>query len=469
MGRADEGQLQGAEFAGFGEARSLVLLAMPLTGGYLAELAKAFTDMIIVGRLGSVQLAATCLSVDVVYSFLMLPFGILSMTTVLVGAAVGAGDKPAAGAAMRDGICCALLLAIPAIALCLVLPGIFAAIGEPAEVVAYSRRFLAPAAWGMVPILVYAMLRSAVAPLGAANAGFAIMAAGIVANVPLCYGLVHGGLGLPRIGVAGAGIATTTVNWLMLAAAAVYFKLRGVFAAYRISAAIGAAPWRGIRRLLILGMPAGAANIFEYAGFAVITVIIGTLGAATLAGSQIVFNTLFAMSLLAYGIGDAATVRISYRLGRGEGGLARRAGATALALASILAGTLAIALWAWPLPFIGIFIDLGDPANLPVIAIARRLFAIGAAFQLFDALQAVLTRLLRGYKDTLMTMASVGIGYWAFGVGVGSLLAFGSGLGAAGMWLALTGGIFLVAVLLGIRYRTILRRQANPVVASASA
>jgi hypothetical protein len=52
------------------------------------------------------------------------------------------------------------------------------------------------------------MLRSAVAPLGAANAGFAIMAAGIPANAPLCYGLVHGGLGLPRLDVAGVGITS---------------------------------------------------------------------------------------------------------------------------------------------------------------------------------------------------------------------------------------------------------------------
>jgi len=57
-------------------------------------------------------------------------------------------------------------------------------------------------------------------------------------------------------------------------------------------------------------------------------------------------------------------------------------------------------------------------------------------------------------------MISVALGYWLCGVGIGALLAFGLGLGAAGMWLALTGGLLLVAALLGLRYRTIARRAS---------
>jgi MATE family multidrug resistance protein len=283
------------------EVKPIVRLAAPLTGGYLLELAKAITGMIIVGRMGSTQLAAVNLSVDVLYSFMMTPIGILSMVAIVIGAAKGKENDDAVATALRDGAWLALMLSIPSMFLCLALPHVFALCGQGAEVVSYARAFLTPVAVGLIPWLLFVVLRGALAALGRAAAGITAIAIGIVLNVPLCYGLVHGSFGLPRLGVAGAGIASAIVNWIMLLVVGSWMLISTASREPRIARRPDARSARSILGLLKLGLPAGAAGSFEYGGFVVITIIMGTLGPKVLAANQIVFNTIFVISLVAYG------------------------------------------------------------------------------------------------------------------------------------------------------------------------
>ena len=77
--------------------------------------------------------------------------------------------------------------------------------------------------------------------------------------------------------------------------------------------------------------------------------------------------------------------------------------------------------------------------------------------QVFDCLQAVASRALRGIKDTVVPLWLAGFGYWVLGIGGGSILAFPLGLGATGLWLGLAAGLITTGTLLAWRFERLTR------------
>ena len=78
------------------EVRSLLVIAAPLAAAYLAEIAMMITDMVIVGRLGSVQLAAVGLAGDLMIEIMLFGMAIVSIVGVLVAQASAPATRPPA-------------------------------------------------------------------------------------------------------------------------------------------------------------------------------------------------------------------------------------------------------------------------------------------------------------------------------------------------------------------------------------
>ncbi|MEM9317085.1 MAG: MATE family efflux transporter, partial [Pseudomonadota bacterium] len=73
------------------EGRTLLHIAVPLTAAYIAEMGMVITDMIIVGRLGSKELAAVGLAGDLFWVFLLIGMGVVSIVGVLAAQSLGLG------------------------------------------------------------------------------------------------------------------------------------------------------------------------------------------------------------------------------------------------------------------------------------------------------------------------------------------------------------------------------------------
>jgi MATE family multidrug resistance protein len=110
-------------------------------------------------------------------------------------------------------------------------------------------------------------------------------------------------------------------------------------------------------------------------------------------------------------------------------------------------------MWSVPSLLTSIFLDLLDPKNADVAELAGSLFMIAAFFQVMDGTQVTTQGALRGLKDTAVPMFICGLGYWAFGLGSGILLAFVLGYGAVGLWWGLAIGLAVSASLLFLRWR----------------
>jgi MatE/FtsH Extracellular len=149
---------------------------------------------------------------------------------------------------------------------------------------------------------------------------------------------------------------------------------RGAFAANRSE----------IGRILRLGLPIGGMRGIETGLFMTTGVLMGLLGPSALAAHQLVLNCAGVTFMVPLGLANAATVRVAVQLGAGRPASARRAGLVALALGIAFMSATAILLWTAPGAIIRLYLDIGDPANPPIVGIARNLFAIAALFQVFD-------------------------------------------------------------------------------------
>jgi MATE family multidrug resistance protein len=145
--------------------------------------------------------------------------------------------------------------------------------------------------------------------------------------------------------------------------------------------------------------------------------------------------------VIALAVGEACGVRVAHGVGAGAPREVRRSAVTGVGLGTVVMVLSASVLWLFPEEIVSAFLDVRDPKNAEVVAHAVVLAAIAAVFQLFDGLQAIGARALRGLKDTLVPMWIASVGYWVLGLLGGWILCFPLGYGAAGLWWGLAIGL----------------------------
>ncbi|HEX9535465.1 MAG TPA: MATE family efflux transporter, partial [Stellaceae bacterium] len=446
--RADQ-WLRGAVGSGIGaELRATLAFAAPLAAANLAQMAMGVTDMVMVGHLGALPLAAAGLGAMLYFTGGVVLQGILSAVAPLAAHALGAGDRAAAARIGGAGLALALLLALPFVAALTSLDRLLQWLGYNAALAVEIGHFLRAIAWGGPAFLGFAVLRSLLAALSQSRAVMAVLLLCVAGNAGLNWVLIYGHLGAPALGVTGSGYASATNQWLTLAGLALCARIMPGLAGLRVLRRAFALSWTPMASILRLGLPIGGIMGIEVGVFLAAGILIGLLGTAALGAHQLVLNCAGISFMVPLGLSQAATVRVAYELGAGRALAARRAGWVALALGiGFMSGT-AVVLWTVPEAIITVYIDIADTANRATVEIARRLLVIAARFQVFDGMQTIAAGALRGYKDTMVPMLLAGFGYWGAGFGGGWLLAFPLGYGAVGLWWGLALGLAVVAILL---------------------
>ncbi len=442
------------------ELPRLLKIAFPLALYYLTEVAMALTDMVIVGRLGSTELAAVGLSAGIVTEAILVCFGVLSMVGVLSAQALGAGRKTQVAIIVGQGFWVALTLSALVVALTGMLPELFVATGQDPEVVQFSRDYLAWMIWVTPFALGFVVLRNFLTVLSLAGVVAFVSVPAVGLNLLLNYLLVFGVYGFPEMGVAGAGLASIIVNFIMVLALFVYVRLNHYCREFHLFGAL----WQLERTIWIsifkLGVPVGMTALLEGGLFAVVGIMMGTLGADWLAANEILFHIIPFAFVVALAIGESAAVRIAYHVGAGNASVTQWIARAALLMGSCVMFVVALISWFFPEQIVALFVDINAPENARVVGIATGLASIAAIFQLFDGLQVVTAWCLRGLKDTVIPMWIASLGYWVCGLGSGYWFGFVQGHGAEGVWWGLAAGLMVTSVLLFTRFYLLLRKRS---------
>ncbi len=434
------------------ELKAHIIIALPLAAAFLAQIGMALTDNAIVGRLGSVQLAAIGLTGNLLWEILIVAISIVSIVGVLVAQSFGAKQINKIAHHVHQGIWVAIALSIPGTLLCYNATHLLALTDQDPQVLLLGNQYLQAAAWSFLPALLFTVLRSYTASLSLALAVGVITVGALGLNALLTYGLVFGKLGFPALGIVGAGWATTSVNWAMLLAMIIYTACSKGLKHYRLYHGLFDLDLAECWQIIRLGSPIGGLALVESGLFMAVAIMMGTIGVHALAANQVVINAIATTFMISLAIGEAAGIRVAHGIGAGNRAESRQSGVVGLGLGVFLGSLAGLAFIFGSHLLTGIFLDLDEPANLQVITLCSSLFVIAAAFQLFDGLQAIAVRALRGMKDVFVPMWIGTLGYWVVGIGGGYTLAFVLGYGPQGLWWGLAIGLMLTGILLPARF-----------------
>ena len=432
-------------------------LTVPMMLTQLGQIAMMTTDLALIGRLGEDAVAAAALAHTVYFISFTFGLGLVAAVSPLAAQAFGAGDVRRIRRSLRVGLWVALMISLPMMASPLYGEQILLALGQAPHSAALAQRYLYGLAWGIAPALGFIALRGMMSAVNRPQPPLWITLAAIPANALLVYLLIHGLFGLPELGLLGAGLATTLVNFATFFAAFGIVAFRKPFADYRPLAHLWRIDWPLMRQLLAIGAPISFSLLMEYGLFSSAALLMGLIGTAALAAHQIALQVTAVLFMIPLGIGMAATVRVGHAFGRNEPAAVKRAGLVAalLGVALVAALTLAIVLGRYALA--RLFFGSGETSEVTV-ELTATLLLVGATFFIADGLQTIMGGALRGLNDTRMTLLFAIIGYWCVGFPTAWVLAFSAGLGAVGVWIGLSLGTYVYAALLILRFRKLARR-----------
>lgn len=437
---------------------ALARLGVPLAGANLAELGMALTDMAIVGRLGAAEFAAVGLAGGVIFDVEAILSGVLTVIGVLVAEAYGRGERERVGAIAGQGLRIGLLLSLPLMGLCLLLPAILSLTGQDSQVLTLGAVYLRAVMWSFPFFMAYAVLVDVATALHRPRTVFLVSTAAVALNAVLSWLLVFGVGGWQGWGVAGAGYATSLVNAAMVTALAVAcFGDRQLRSWLPLRALMRGDRQAG-RDIVKVGLPVAGMTLAESGMFTVVMVLIGGFGTVALAASKMVFGYVQVAGAFAFAAADAAAIRVAMAAGRGDRTGVLRAGLLACIVGTVLLILLAIVPLAFPYEVAAVFLGELHGEDLEVADQARLLFGIGALYLVLQGLQTIVEHALRGLRDTLVPMWLSLAGLWLVGLAGGALLAYGAGMGVAGLWWGMTAGSGLTALLFLRRFAVLSAR-----------
>jgi multidrug resistance protein, MATE family len=444
------------------EARALASLSVPIILTNIGQVAIQTTDVVLIGWLGPEALAASVLGVNVMFVLLLFGIGVVAATAPLIAQDLGrsrhAVREPRR--TVRQGLWAALALGLPACLLLWNIAPLLHLFRQDPALIAAAEPFVRAAMWGFLPGLWFVVLRNFIASLERPRAAMVIMLIGVLFNAIAAYGLIFGRLGMPALGLQGAGIAAALTNGFLFVGLLGYVLIDWQFRRFHILGRLFRPDWARFREIFRIGLPIGVTLVMEVGLFATAGFLIGLIGTAQLAAHQIALQCASVAFMVPLGLAQAATVRVGLAAGAGDAQGVWRAGIAALAIGGLFMLGTATLMWTAPHSIVGLFIDARDPAHAPVVHAAVTFLAVAALFQIFDGGQVIGAGALRGLKDTRWPMAIAGLAYWIVGIGLAVGLGFRAGWGGLGIWIGLAASLAVAAFLMVARFFLLQRRFA---------
>jgi MATE family multidrug resistance protein len=443
------------------ELPPLLHLAIPLIAGELGWVSMSLVDTIMLGHLPNSALAMSSAALaQVLFNTLCFGVGgVLLGLDTLISQALGARQQREANRWLLHGLVLAVALSVLLIAIFAVTPVLLLHLPVDRAILTGAVPAMQGLNYGTLPLLLYFALRRY---LQAAHHGrpiaFALISANLV-NAAADWFLIFGHrwhiashtIAIPAFGVTGSSWATSFARvYLMLVLLIAVWRADrnhhyGLLLSLREKAS-RRIEYQHLRRLFLLGAPAGASIFVEIAIFALVTALIATFGRLSLAGHEVALQCASTTFMVPFAISAATSVRVGHAIGRMRIGIGTTANVIAAGWSGIGTGAAfmlcaSVLLLTVPSKIAHIFTP--DPG---VIAAAIPLLLIAAGFQFFDGVQITATGALRGAGNTTAPFITQLIAYWVIGMPLGILLGFHEKLGAAGLWwgllIALTCGAF---------------------------
>lgn len=436
----------GAEF------RATFALAWPLVIAQVAQNALQATDVIMMGWLGPEALAAGTLANSFIMPLFLFGVGVVGAVAPLTAQARGRRDIKAVRRVVRQGFWAAILLALLLVPIMLQFRTIYGWLGQDPALAARAEQYVQIALFMLAPAMGVIVLRSLLSTFEATRVILLITVGGVIFNAGANYLLMFGHLGLPRLELRGAALATVLTNLFMLGLMLTYVLRQRRLKRFHILMRFWKPDWPRFREIFRIGTPIGLTVLAEVGLFSAAAILMGRLGTDELAAHAVALQCASLAFMVPLGMGIAATVRVGIAYGRKDATGIHKAGWASFALGTGFMAVSALAFIVFGPAIVSVFLDPALPENRNALGFAATYLVIAGIFQLADGAQVVAAHALRGLSDTKVPMIIAIFGYWLVGLPVAWLLGFTLGLRGIGIWIGLATALLFVAVLLMGRF-----------------
>jgi putative efflux protein, MATE family len=391
-----------------GGIKDVLRVGLPLVMSMASTTAMEFTDRVFLGNYSVISIAAALpagLANFVLLSFCM---GLVDYVGVFVAQYTGAGQPRRVGAALWQGLWFCLPASLILASLTFAAEPLFALAGHPPEVQAQEATYFSILCLGSGFAVTGMCLSSFFSGRGLTMPVMVVHVIGALLNIPLDYALIYGRFGLPEMGIAGAALATCFA-WFLSALLLALLVFRrdnernfGVRSSWRFDKAL-------FLRFLRFGLPSGVQFLMDILGFTLFLFIIGSLGAESLAATNIVFSLNALVFLPMVGFSVAASILVGQAMGAGDPDRAAYANTSTLYLCVTYTLILDAAFVFFPRELLSLFRpqDLSPEHFEAVRETGVVLLRLVAVYCLFDSVGIIQYGSLRGAGDTRFIMLTI--------------------------------------------------------------
>lgn len=431
-------------------------LAAPVMLGMLGHTFVGLIDNIMVGQLGTAELAAVSLGNSFMFIAMSLGIGFSTAITPLIAEADGENNFASGKLAFKHGLFLCTTLGIILFLGVLFAKPLMYYMEQPVEVVELAIPYLDLVAVSLIPLIIFQAFKQFSDGLSMTKYPmYATLIANIV-NVFLNYLLIFGKFGLPQMGIVGAAIGTLVSRLIMVVFLWFFLKRREKSKAYVTNIKFFVLQSSMLKKILTLGFPSALQMFFEVGIFTSAIWISGILGKNPQAANQIALNLSAMTFMVAMGLSVAAMVRVGNQKGLQQYRELRRIAFSIFLLTFFIEIVFALCFIVFNNLLPEIYLDLDDVENLvdntEVMTIAAKLLLIAALFQISDGIQVAVLGALRGLQDVKIPTAITFFAYWIIGFPISFYLGLYTEYKSIGIWIGLLAGLTTSALLLYARF-----------------
>lgn len=440
-------------------------LSFPVILGLLGHTIVQLVDNIMVGQLGTTELAAISLGNSFVFIAMSLGIGFSTAITPLVAQADGRKDREAAQDVLSHGVVLCTVLGVSLFIAVFSARKLMYSMGQPPAVVEFAFPYLKWVAASLIPLIIFQAYKQFTDGLSKTRPAMYATVFSNILNIILNYFLIFGYGGFPKMGVEGAAIGTLIARTGAVIFILLFIQYHPLFNGYSLRISFKKQRISLFKKILSLGFPSALQMFFEVAFFTMAIWMSGILGKNSQAANQIALNLSAMTFMFAMGLGVVAMIRVGNQFGMKTYADLRRIAISLFLLIGLFDVLFCIIYLSFNEQLPWIYLEnygAATPSDtLEVVSIAAGLLLVSGFFQITDGLQAVILGALRGIQDVNVPTTLTFISYMVIGLPVSYYLGLKTSLGAMGIWLGLLTGLSTSALLLFLRFQHQTKKLLN--------
>ncbi|HPE40785.1 MAG TPA: MATE family efflux transporter [Bacteroidales bacterium] len=433
--------------------RRNLMLAYPVMLAQLGQVTVSFADTIMVGRVGTTELAASAFANSIFIIIFIFCLGFSLGITPLIGNAFGKKQNKKIAVLFQNGLLVNIVLSLALMLIFIPLAPALHWMNQPKDVVEMAVPYFIILMISALPSAVFFAYRQFGEGIGNTKIAMWITFFGNIVNIFFNYVLIYGKLGFPELGLIGAGIGTLLARFSMAIAFIWVVHRHQVFKPYMKFLSKKNFHKVACLRLIKTSFPISGQLLVEVLSFSISAIMVGWINKENLAAHHIALTLASGTFMLALGVASATTIRISHQFGSGHYKATKIAAIAAMHLAVILMSfnALIFILFRNQIPMI-------FSTDAEVMHIASQLLIIAGFFQIFDGLQIVGLSALRGLTDVKAAMYIALVSYVFICLPLAYLFGFIFHLGTVGVWIGLAVGLIFAAIAYRARFNYFMKK-----------